>query len=122
MQYAVLSVLRAVVTVYSTHVNKNDENKEIQTEEVTGVEEKEVNSEKEDKFICTKEISDNNAYIEDDKVVIKLAQCTEEEGKEYEDKVELEMDLRDLLKDLVKGIESGKNIEQEIVEMHEESM
>ena len=111
-----------MVTIYITHVNKNDENKEIQTEEGTGVEEKEVHSEKEDKFICTKEISDNNVYIEDDKVVLKLAQCTEKEGKEYEDKVELEMDLRDPLKDLGKGIESGKEIKQEIVKMHEESM
>ena len=48
-----------------------------------------------------KKISFNDVYINEDKEVciIKKAQCTEEELKEYEDKVELEMDLRKLSED-----------------------
>ena len=66
---------------------------------------------KEDKFICTNEISDNNVYIEDDKVVLKPAQCTEEEGKEYEVKLNWKWIWR-LLGGLEKCIRIGKEIEQ----------
>ena len=48
----------------------------------------------------------------DDKIVCILtrAQCTDEEWKEYEDKVESEIDLEDLLEDLGKVLEAAKRL------------
>ena len=85
---------------------------EVQAEVIIRVEEKEVQTEKADKCICKKKISGNNVHIEDDKVVciITRAQCTDEEWKEYEDKVESEMDLEDLLEDLGKVLEAAKRL------------
>ena len=56
---------------------------------------------KEKNIFLRKKISFNDVYIKEDKEVciIKRAQCTEEELNEYEDKVELEMDLRELSED-----------------------
>ena len=64
-----------------------------------------------------KEILCNNVYIEEDKeaCIIKRAQCTEEEWKEYEDKVESEMDLRELLEDLGKELEAAKRLSMKLM-------
>ena len=82
----------------------------IPTEVIICVEEKEVQTKKEDKCICKKKIPSNNVHIEEDKVVCILtrAQCTYEEWKKYEDKVESEMDLEDLLDYLGKVLEAAK--------------
>ena len=54
----------------------------------------------------------NKVHIENDKVIciLKRAVCTEEEWKEYEDKVESEIDLEDLLEDLGKVLEASKRL------------
>ena len=43
-------------------------------------------------------------------VILKRAECTKEEWKKYEDKVESEMDLEDLLEDLGKVLEAAKRL------------
>ena len=95
-------------------MNKNNENEgkdigdvEVQTDKVIIVEEKDVQTEKEKKNICKKEISGK-----EDKVfcILKTAKCTKEESKEYKNKVESEMDLEDLLENLGKVLVSGKRL------------
>ena len=55
-------------------------------------------------------------FIEHDKVVciLKRAECTEEEWAEYEEKVESEMELEDLLEDLGKVIEAASRLSQKL--------
>ena len=59
------------------------------------------------------ELDTNKVHIEDDKVIclLKRATCSDNEWKEYEEKVDSEMDLSELLEDLGKVIEASTRLE-----------
>ena len=95
---------------------------ECQHEVVKETVEKEIQTEAEKKFNCEVDCEENDVIIKDDKIicVLKRAKCSDLEWKEYEEKVESEIDLKDLLEDLGKVIEaasrlSEKNKEQQLV-------
>ena len=73
---------------------------------------KETHTIKVKKFFCTKEFKTIGAHIFEDKVicVLKRAICSEEEWKEYEEKVEFEMELSELLEDLGKVVEATNRL------------
>ena len=84
--------------------------------------EKDIQTEAEKKCNCEVDCEENDVIIKDDKIicVLKRAKCSDLEWKEYEEKVESEIDLKDLLEDLGKVIEaasrlSEKNKEQQLV-------
>ena len=66
------------------------------------------------KCLCKGEVKDNKVLIEHDKVlcILKRAECTEEEWAEYEEKIESEMEIEDLLKDFGKVIEAASRLSQ----------
>ena len=61
---------------------------------------------------CTGKCEENKVHIENDKVIciLKRAVCSQGKWKEYEEKVESEMDLEDLLEDLGKVLEASKRL------------
>ena len=64
------------------------------------------------KCFCTKDFKRNEVSIFDDKVIciLKRAICSNEEWIEYEEKVNSEMDLFELLEDLGKVLEAANQI------------
>ena len=74
------------------------EEKEIQTYDCD-MKEKQTQTDKVEKCVCKTECNTNKFHIEDDKVicVLKRAKCIDDEWKDYEEKVESDMDLQELL-------------------------
>ena len=81
------------VEVLKTKSNKKEQDTQTMTEE---------------KCICKEECIVSKIQYEKDKVIciLKRAICSEEEWKDYEDKVESEMDLVELLEDRGKVLEA----------------
>ena len=75
---------------------------------------KEVQSEKE--MICHCEVACENSevLIKEDKIILTLqrSKCSETEWKEYEEKVQSEMSLSELLEDLGKVREAASRLSQ----------
>ena len=71
-------------------------------------------TEPEEKCICKKNYDSCKVEIKDDKIIciLKRAECSDEEWEEYEEKVESEMSLSDLLEDLGKVIEASVRLSQ----------
>ena len=75
-------------------------------------ENKDTQTPKVKKCFCTKDFKRNEVNIFDDKVIciLKRAICSNEEWLEYEEKVDSEMDLSELLEDLGKVLEASNRI------------
>ena len=82
---------------------------EVDTEVVRETVEKDIQTEVEKKCSCEVDCEQSDVLIKVDKIicVLKRAKCSETEWKEYEQKVESEMDFKDLLEDLGKVIEAA---------------
>ena len=97
------------------------------TEVVRETVEKDIQTEVEQKCSCEVDCEQSDVLIKEDKIirVLKRAKCSEAEWKEYEEKVESEMDFKDLLEDLGKVIEAAsrlsernkEQVENNIIEM-----
>ena len=87
----------------------------IESFHVPGEKEKETQTPKMKKCFCTKDFKTNEVNIFDDKVIciLKRAVCSDEEWKEYEEKVDSEMELSELLEDLGKVLEAANRLKKE---------
>ena len=107
-------------TIESEAVSINIDSQDCDKELVKEMVEKEVQTEAENKCSCEKECDQSDVRIKEDKIicVMKRAKCSDTEWKEYEEKVESEMDLKDLLEDLGKVIEAASRLseKQKVVE------
>ena len=101
-------------TMESEAVDKNLGSQGVEAEVVTEKVEKEVQKEKETEKNCNCEVDceSSDVIMKENKIicVLKRAKCSESEWKEYEEKVESEMDLKDLLEDLGKVIEAASRL------------
>ena len=63
---------------------------------------------------CEVDGEQSDVLIKEDKIIciMKRAKCSESEWKDYEEKVESEMDLKDLLEDLGKVIEAASRLSE----------
>ena len=82
--------------------------KEIQVDIKNDVKEQESQTVEEEICICKKECNVSKVQYNKDKVIciLKRAICSEEEWQDYEDKVQSEMDIEELLEDLGKVLEA----------------
>ena len=87
-------------------------NKNIQIGEKYDAKDKEIQTEKEDTCLCEQKCETSKIKIEEDKVIciLKRATCSEDEWLEYEEKVESEIELAELLEDLGKVIEAADRV------------
>lgn len=90
--------------------------KQAQTEPDKYLEDKETQTEKEGECICKAKCESSKVYYDKDKVIciMKRAHCSDEEWDEYEDKVESEMDISELLEDLGKVLEAADRVSNRI--------
>ena len=86
--------------------DKTESEREIVEEETQTVAEKKCN--------CEEDFEQSDIIIKEDKIicVMKRANCSEAEWRDYEEKVESEMDLKDLLEDLGKVIEAAHRLSE----------
>ena len=82
--------------------------KEIQVDIKNDVKEQESQTIEEEICICKEECNVSKVQYNKDKVIciLKRAICSEEEWQDYEDKVQSEMDIEELLEDLGKVLEA----------------
>ena len=69
---------------------------------------------KENNCHCEVACEDSEVLIKEDKIILTLkrSKCSETEWKEYEEKVQSEMSLSELLEDLGKVIEAASRLSQ----------
>ena len=74
----------------------------------------EVQNKTEKQCYCEVKSEKSQVLIKDDKIilVLKRSKCSETEWKEYEEKVESEMSIQELLEDLGKVIEAASRLSQ----------
>ena len=85
---------------------------EVDTEVVRETVKKDIQTEVEKRCSCEVDCEQSDVLIKEDKIicVLKRAKCSETEWKEYEEKVESEMDFKDLLEDLGNVIEAASRL------------
>jgi hypothetical protein len=88
--------------------------KEVQTQNYKETVDKKVQTENETKCHCEIECENSEVLMKEDQIilVLKRSKCSENEWKEYEEKVESEMSLPELLEDLGKVIEAASRLSQ----------
>ena len=91
---------------------KKPVSKEVQAHDNKEMVNKEVQSEKEKNCHCEVACENSEVLIKEDKIILilKRSKCSETEWKEYEEKVQSEMSLSELLEDLGKVIEAASRL------------
>ena len=98
------------------HIEENHSrernNAEVESEEKNLVKSKEVQTEKEVTCVCRDMCTSYKVQFKEDKVIciLKRAKCSDQEWREYEEKVESEMGMEDLLEDLGKVLEAAHRL------------
>jgi hypothetical protein len=85
---------------------------ETQTERNPDLKENETQTDKRELCVCKEDFKSNQVHFAEDKVIciLKRAMCSDGEWEEYEEKVESEMELEELLEDLGKVLEATQRL------------